>query len=417
MKVTLNKELYLQILFMIAVIVPFFNNYELSFATWFLISVITVKTNYDVRFVKYISYFIIIFGLSLFIGLFFKYNLFYTIRDITYLLKPIFGLLLGYQLFSSKIKNPFRFLVYAGIAIASYHLFLVIFGIVVEGARSVREIREIAGYFNDFEIYALIILIFHKQFKLEFSKKTTRLFLIILAFSSFFYLARTNFIQFIILYFAMKGWLVLNKKSLIIIFSLVAVSILGYGAIYNYNPKRGGDGLDEFLYKLKVLPEEALSTKINRNDWKDFHDHYRSYEIVRTIEQLSHNKTYLFGEGIGSQVDLKQKVYLGDMELRHISILHNGYMTVFLKSGILGTFFLLVSILFFFSKFKKENEIDDKINILFKGTGYFLIISYWVFLGFYNLIDTKTLLIGFLFAYKHNLTKLNENNISHTPIS
>lgn len=416
MKVTLNRELYLQVLFMVAVIVPFFNNYELSFITWFLISVITVKTNYDLRFVKYISYFIIIFLLSLFIGFFFKYNLFYTIRDITYLLKPVFGLLLGYQLFSSQIKNPFRFLVYAGITIASYHLFLVIYGFVFEGARSVREIREIAGYFNDFEVYALIILIFHKQFKLEFSKKTTTLFLIILAFSSFFYLARTNFIQFIILYFAMKGWLVLNKKSLAIIFSLISVSILGYIAIYNYNPRRNGDGLDEFLYKLKVLPEEALSTKINRNDWKDFHDHYRSYEIVRTIEQLTHNETYLFGEGIGSQVDLKQKVYLGDMELRHISILHNGYMTVFLKSGILGTLFLLISILFFFSKFKKVNELDDKINVLFKGTGYFLIISYWVFLGFYNLIDTKTLLIGFLFAYKHNLTKLNENNINHTPI-
>ena len=103
----------------------------------------------------------------------------------------------------------------------------------------------------------------------------------------------------------MKGWLVLNKKSLTIIFSLIAVSILGYVAIYNYKPRRNGDGLDEFLYKLKVLPEEALSSKINRNDWKDFNDHYRSYEIVRTIEQLSRNKTYLFVEGIGSQVDLK----------------------------------------------------------------------------------------------------------------
>lgn len=416
MKVTLNRELYLQILLTIAVIIPFFNNYELSFITWLLISVITIKNNYDIRFIKYISYFIIIFLLSLFIGLFFKYNLFYTIRDITYLLKPVFGLLLGYQLFSSKIKNPFRFLVYSGVAMASYHLILLIYAFFIEGARGVSETREIAGYFNDLEIYILIILIFHKQFKLEFSKKTTTIFLIILAFSSFFYLARTNFIQFIILYFAMKGWLVLNKKSLSIILSLITVSILGYIAIYNYNPKRGGDTLDEFLYKLKVLPEEALSTKINRNDWKDFNDHYRSYEIVRTIEQLSHNKTYFFGEGIGSQVDLKQKVYLGDMDLRHISILHNGYMTVFLKSGILGTLFLLVSILFFFSKFKKVNELDDKINVLFKGTGYFLIISYWVFLGFYNLIDTKTLLIGFLFAYKHNLTKLNENNINHTPI-
>jgi hypothetical protein len=417
MRLTLNRELYLQILFMIAVIVPFFNNYELSFIVWFFIAVISVKSKYDIRFLKYLSYFIIIFLLSLFIGFFFKYNLFYTIRDITYLLKPVFGLIIGYQLFSSKIKNPFLFIVYAGVAGASYHLILVVYGILFEGARAVSEIRDIAGFFNDFEVYTLIILIFHKQFQLNLDKKKTGIFLIILAFSSFFYLARTNFIQFIILFFALKGWLVINKKAITIILSLITVSVLSYVAIYNYNPRRNGNGLDEFLYKLKVLPEEALSTKINRNDWKDFHDHYRSYEIVRTIEQLKHNKTYLFGEGIGSQVDLKQKVYLGDMELRHISILHNGYMTVFLKSGILGTFFLLVSILFFFSKFKAVNNLDTNINIVFKGTGFFLIISYWVFLGFYNLLDTKTLLIGFLFAYKFNLTKLNENNINHTPIS
>ena len=30
----------------------------------------------------------------------------------------------------------------------------------------------------------------------------------------------------------------------------------------------------------------------------------------------------------------------------------------------------------------------------------------WVFMGFYNLLDSKTLLIGFLFAYKNHLRKI-----------
>lgn len=403
MKITLNKELYYQILFMIAVIVPFFNIYELSFLTWFILTLITLKKNYSIAFLRYINYFFLILCFSFFVGFFFEYNLFLRIRDITYLLKPFFGLLLGYQLFNNEIKNKFNFIVYSGIAIASYHLFLVFIGIVVLGASSVTYIRSIAGYFNDFEVYTLIILVFHKQFQLDFSKKKRIYFLIILGFSSFFYLARTNFIQFIILYFAMKGWLVLNKKSITLVFSLFFVATLSYLAIYNYNPKRNGDAFDEFLYKLKVLPEEALSTKIDRNDWKDFNDHYRSYEIVRTIEQLSHNENILFGEGIGSRVDLKQKVFLGDMQLRFISILHNGYMTVYLKSGVLGLILFLFSIFYFFKKQEYYNDLDKNINILFKGTGFFLIISSWVFLGFYNLIDTKSLLIGFLFAFKNNI--------------
>lgn len=394
---------------MICVIVPFFNNYELSFLVWLIASGITLKKNYSVLFLKYLSFFIAIFSLSFFIGLFFSYPLYYVIRDITYLLKPVFGLILGYQLFYDKTKNPFRFIVYAGIAIATYHLILVTYGIVFDGARTVRDIRFIGGYFNDFEVYTLIILLFHKEFQLNFTKQKTRLFIGILALSSFFYLARTNFIQFVILFMAMKGWLILNKRSLTILTSLVVLSVVGYAIIYNYNPKRNGSGLDEFLYKIKLIPLEAFATKINREDWKDFHDHYRSYENVRTVEQLSHNNNLIFGEGMGSRVDLKQKVYLGDMELRHISILHNGYMTVFLKSGIPGLLLLFGSIFYFIKKFNSYSELDTKINLLLLGTGVFLFFSYWVFMGFYNLLDTKSLLIGYLFAFKNHIAKTNKS--------
>ena len=282
---------------------------------------------------------------------------------------------------------------------------MVGYGILFQGAKSVAKIREYGGYFNDYEIYAFIILLFHKKFEVGLTQKKFRIYFIVMALSTFFYLARTNFIQFVILFMAMKGWLILNKKSLAVLGSLILISVFSYTAIYMYNPKRNGDSVDEFLYKIKLIPLEAFATKINRNDWKDFHDHYRSYENVRTIEQLSYNNSLLFGEGIGSQVDLKQKVRLGDMDLRYISILHNGYMTVFLKTGIPGLLLLLGSILYFFKKNNYVNELDNNINLLFIGTGLFLVISYWVFMGFYNLLDSKTLLIGFLFAYKNQLRK------------
>lgn len=405
MKIILSKSSINQLLFIICVIVPFFNIYELSFVVWMTAIVMTIKNNYSYEFIKYLSIFLIIFLLAIIVGFFYENSFYFIVRDITYLLKPISGLLLGYQLFHKSIKNPFQFIVYAGVSIAIYHLILVTYGVVIEGARNVRDIRLHGGYFNDFEVYTLVILIFKDKFNLGFSKKTSRIFLIILALSSFFYLARTNFIQFVILILAIKGAFVLNKKSLTIITALILLAISGYTAIYYYNPNRNGKGVDEFLYKIKMAPSEAFSTKINRSDWKQFNDNYRSYENIRTVQQLSYNSTLLFGEGTGSQVDLKQKVYLGDMELRYISILHNGYMTVLLKTGLLGLFIYFYSIFFFF---KRKQYVDSNlINIqhLFIGTGVFLIISNWVFMGFYNLIDTKSLLIGFLFAYKCDLLK------------
>lgn len=406
MKLSLNKEFYYQLFFTFCVIIPFFNNYEISFVSWLIALALTIKKSYSTSFLRYVSYFIFIFILALIVGFFFQYRLYFIIRDITYLLKPILGLFIGYQFFNTKIKNPFKFLLYSGLVMAVIHLLLVGYGILFHGAKSVASIREYGGYFNDYEIYTFIILLFHKQLQVDLSPKKYRLFLIIMSISTFFYLARTNFIQFVILFMAMKGWLVLNKKSLTIIGLLFISSVFSYTVIYLYNPKRNGDSVNEFLYKIKLIPLEAFATKINRNDWKDFHDHYRSYENVRTIEQLSYNKSILFGEGIGSQVDLKQKVKLGDTELRHISILHNGYMTVLLKSGIIGLLLLLGSIFYFFRKKVYVNDLDQKINLLFTGTGLFLLISYWVFMGFYNLLDSKTLLIGFLFAYKNHLRKI-----------
>lgn len=407
MGIVLNRVKLNQILFIICVIIPFFNIYELSFLTWGIAILITFKNNYSKEFTKYLSIFIVLFILAIIVGFFFEYSIYFILRDITYLLKPVMGLLLGYQLFSKYIKNPFQFIVYTGVSIAICHLIFVSYGIFIKGASNVRDIRHYGGFFNDFEIYTLIILLFNNQIKLGFSRKKTYLFIIIMAISSFFYLARTNFIQFVVLFAAMKGLLVLTTKTLKLIIAFIIISLVSYTAIYQYNPRRNGKGFDEFLYKIKIIPTEAFSTRINREDWKQFNDNYRSYENIRTVEQLSNNGNLLFGEGIGSQVDLKQKVYLGDMQLRFISILHNGYMTVLLKTGLVGLLIYLYSIFFYFTKSKTNDPVLKNIHYLFIGTGVFLIISNWVFMGFYNQIDTKSLLIGFLFAYRHNLLTTN----------
>lgn len=394
-----------QFLFSLCVIVPYFNNYELSFLIWLLVAFLSLRKSYSKEFLTYWSIFIFLIGFAFVVGRFFDYTFYYTLRDITYMMKPILGLLIGYQLFHKGIEKPFRFLVNSGLAMASIHLVMVAYGFLFHGAANVREIREYGGYFNDYEVYALLFLIFNKQFDLGLTPKQRRNYLIIMGVSSFFYLARTNFLQFAILYMGMKGYLILNKRSLKIIGTTLISIVVGYTAVYYYNPQRNGDGLDEFLYKIKMAPGEAFSTKINRDDWKDFNDNYRSYENIRTTQQLSHNETWWFGEGIGSQVDLKQKVYLGDMELRQISILHNGFMTVLLKTGILGLCVYFISIFFFLYNPKATTSELYTLKLLFIGTGVFLVLSNWVFMGMYNLLDSKSLLIGFLFAYKNQLVQ------------
>lgn len=157
------------------------------------------------------------------------------------------------------------------------------------------------------------------------------------------------------------------------------------------------------MYKIKIAPEEAFKTKINKEDWKDFNDNYRSFENIITVRQVSNEglMTILFGKGLGSNVNLGRKIKTNDgTEVQFIPILHNGFMTVFLKAGLFGVLFLVYFIYVLFKQNKSKNEIIRNINYLLVGTSIFLIVSNWVFMGLYLKLDNKSIIIGFLIALK-----------------
>ncbi|MBU7571625.1 MAG: hypothetical protein KAF41_13410, partial [Flavobacterium sp.] len=176
------------------------------------------------------------------------------------------------------------------------------------------------------------------------------------------------------------------------------------------NPKRNGKGLEAFLYKIKIAPIEPFKTRINKDDWKDFNDNYRSYENIITVKQVSSKGTsaVLFGEGTGATLDLGREVWSNDGEfVRFIPIVHNGYMTVFLKSGLFGVFFLLSFILTLMRQKRNNDDTIRHINYFLTGTAIFLIFSNWVFLGLYLKLDNKSVIIGFLIALRLVIYKEN----------
>lgn len=407
MKIIIPNNWFYQLLFILCIGVTYLDHFELTFGVWSLSFLLTISRNYSISLFKLIIPYLLILLIAFVVMLNYDYKNYFIIRDITYLSKPILGFLLGYQLCKKNLKNALDLIIKTGFFIAVCHVIIIIIAIVVYKARTVADLRLHSGYFSDYEIYTFIILLFHKKFELNYSKKRLLIFTIVIGFSAFMYLARTNFIQFLILFLALKGYFVVNKKSVIIIGSIIAISTISYTLIYYSYPRRSAEGIEGFLYKIKNAPIEAFKTKVNLDDWKDFNDNYRSHENISTIRQVSNDgiKSILFGKGLGSQIDLKQEVYLGDMKLRFISILHNGFMIVFLKSGLLGIFIYLFTIIYFFKNRVSNINIVNQINYIFLGTGIFLFVSNWVFLGFYNLTESKSILIGFLIAYKQKFLK------------
>jgi hypothetical protein len=85
--------------------------------------------------------------------------------------------------------------------------------------------------------------------------------------------------------------------------------------------------------------------------------------------------------------------------------MHNGFMTVFLKSGIIGVLILIYSLSLFFRYRTYDDKVIKSLTYLLVGTGVYMILSYWVFMGFYFVVDTKSIVVGFLIAYRENLIR------------
>lgn len=407
-----NINILYQLLYFSCIGVTYLNNYELTFFVWVITIVLTLNKTFSTTLIKYISCFTVIFFIAAFRSLFEDFGIYDIVRDVTYLLKPVVGLLAGYQLCKYNSRKAFKVFVYTGFLIAIIHLIIIAIATVKYQTLNVNLIRSVGGYFSDYEIYVLIVLLFYKKFNLGFSKSKITLLLLVVGFSSFLYLARTNFIQFIILYIGLKGYFTINKRSLLVLSSVVLSVLIGYSTILYINPKRNGKGLEAFLYKIKIAPIEPFKTKINKEDWKDFNDNYRSYENIITIKQVSQNGFFavLFGEGLGATLDLGREVLSNDGEyVRHIPIVHNGYMTVFMKSGIVGVSILLFFIVILFRQRDSKIYEVQQINFLLIGTSVFLIISNWVFLGLYLKLDNKSIIIGFLLCLKQVLIKEKNN--------
>jgi hypothetical protein len=403
----LSRQYFFSFLNILCLVVLLFNNYELTFLVWSAIALITLRLNFSKNFINIISCYLAILLISFFTELFFyDHSIYNKIRDITYLLKPIIGLLIGYNLAKKYAGNALKYVVKCGVFLSIIHLIIILYSILAHKTLSVSEIRHYGGYFNDFEPYVFVLIFFSTKFNIDISKNKRFLYLGIVAASIFCYLSRTNFIQLLILILAVKGYLKLNVRSIKVITFTFLATLIGYALIYNSNPKRKGSFTEEFLYKIKIIPIEAFKTKINQEDWKDFNDNFRSFENIKTVNQIFYEgpQAVISGNGLGSTVDIGRVMQTNDgTKVRYYPALHNAFSTVLLKSGLLGIVIYLLSIYFISRKTVSDNIQIINLNKLLLGSGIFLIMSSWVFMGFYLKLDSKSILIGLLLGYREYL--------------
>lgn len=351
----------------------------------------------SVSFLKTLFPLLFIFILGFLGFLVFGNTIVFVIKDIFHFIKPILGLLIGYFIFK-EINNKKIFIktvIQAGFISAIIHFLILIFFVKLTSG-SINEIREYTRD-NFLELFAIFFLGYNYYFNKDLlfsSKNKERIIFIIILFSSFLYFSRTMMVGALLIFLTIKGYTLLNKKSIkIIVVTLISIISL-YGYLYSVKIDRGKPGLEAFLYKVKIAPEELFETKIDRENHKDLWDHWRGYEAKRAIALMEKTpSSFLLGTGYGSLVNLKFHAPLtSDVKgLKYISELHNGYPYVLYKTGIFGLIFYLFILIKLYLKIYKKYSFE---TVFISAIGLFYLFSTFTITGLYNGSDAIIFILG-----------------------
>lgn len=363
------------------------------------------KTTISLRFFKSILPLLLIFLVG-FIGYLLDfYPLSATIKDITYFLKPIIVLVLSYVLI--KKQNDMFLFLRAIVFIAAFTAFLHLFGIFVLGDFTDNSIHELRGDFgldNFIEIFALYILLFSKRFlgkPIVEDRRWYYVLVVVFLLSIYLYFSRTMLVAFFLVGFSMLGYTKITTGTLKFIgFAFLLIGLL-YAYLFSVKIDRNAKGVEAFLYKIKIAPEEIFKTKIDRENHKELWDHWRGYEAKRAFSLMEKKpSSYVFGTGYGSLVNLKFKAPVGEKDMKFISRIHNGYVFVLYKTGFIGLilyFIFLINLYLkiYTKKISKEAYFVDKIIV---SISIFYFFSSLIITGIYIPIDAVVFILGGLLA-------------------
>lgn len=401
-KINIHKSIFALSIFLLIFVSAFEIHYLL-----YLALVLFYYAKISKKLLNIVLFFMAIMVVSSFSSIFNKSILYDWVKDFTYFSRPILAILAGY-LISKKINNLIsilRIIVFISLIFAIIHIFKIFYFIDLN-TDSVNDIRRIGGISNEIEVFSIVILLASNRlnnFEIIPNTFYKKLALILLSVSFFLYFSRTMFVSFTILYLASLGYMKLTRKS--IKYGILVLTLFGlfYAYLFSREFERGKPGLESFLYKMKIAPAEIFSpsksidTKNHANLW----DHWRAYEAKMALNQMDTNLSFFIGNGFGSLVDLKFMAPLGESNMRYIPTLHNGYITILFKSGILGLifYFLVLIILYLFCFNNHENEVKKMFFNLISGLSIHYLFTTLIVTGIYNNKEPFVLIVGFLLYF------------------
>lgn len=408
LKISIHKTYFALILLALISISIFEINYLLFIITFFIYY---SKISKDL--VVIVLFLLSVVLLACISSLFNNYIVYDWIKDLAYFTRPIAAILAGY-LVSRKMNNfksILKIIVGVSFIFAVIHILKVLFLVDFSNA-SVSTIRNAAGISNQIEIFAMVILLVSKKYKeLEIihNKLYKKIILIVFFISFSLYFSRTMIVALVIFLLASYSYLIITQKAIKYGLLILVSFSLFYAYLFSREFERDKPGIESFLYKMKVAPAEIfLPVKsIDTKDHAKLWDRWRAYEASMAINQMNTFSSFAIGKGFGALVDLKFYAPLGSESMRYIPTLHNGYVTIFFKTGFFGLLFYLVFLLaLYLYSYKKTDFIQKRVIYnLIGGIAVYYVFTTLIITGIYNVMDIYTFILGILLYFSIDVEK------------
>lgn len=269
-----------------------------------------------------------------------RYDVF---KDVWYVAKPMLCMTVGFVLMWNlrDLRRLLRIFIVVGAVISVFHIVRFIQNPELLSL-SANDMRNAAGRGELIAIVAVgaWLVAWKLKFRLfPFGRVVDASLLTLCLASIGLSMSRVIAISLVLLLGAIFGIVnFTNRKKLIKIMLAVVVGF----SILSVVPKphyvgQNATFVDKVLFSLQEMEVRDYSSIT------DINTRWRGYETARAFHTYSSGEywQYLTGRGFGTSVDLGLYMPMGDEPVRFAPVLHNGYMYLLVKTGLLGVFIYL----------------------------------------------------------------------------
>jgi len=338
--------------------------------------------------------------LSLLVGIV-SFDLISVVKDAWYFYKPLIYFWMGLGLFRLFSLKRICFIV-VGLAILVSALYIM--PILMDGDwadMSPGELRDKYGQGSYIFVLGICLIWVHREKRhfsiIDWGMSGILLLAIILSSSRIMLL-------FLLIFCCISFYpRIFDKKYLQSV--IVLVLILSAIPRFDYINTKGSTEtfMDKVMFSLsEIRPQFYLLDS-------DIHTHWRGYETFKGIGHYldGEDGDIVFGRGFGAHVpiDFPKRTRTSDETVYSLEWLHNGYVTILLKSGMLGLFCFLYLLYRLYHQFPLGRSRVDK---LYRFLLILILISTYFLGGYFNKNDVMIpfVLLGYFYMNLATVNKL-----------